>query len=88
MDLKLINVINVSTLKTQDILIIRNNDKIIKSNKDMLKDMGIFDVFLRITILKTTKGLVLSQSHYMDFEKFNKDDSALTRTLIDISQHL
>ncbi|XP_075491105.1 uncharacterized protein LOC142529455 [Primulina tabacum] len=38
----------------------------------------------------TLEGLVLSQSHYVDkiLEKFNKDDTALARTPIDISQHL
>lgn len=42
-----------------DMIIIDNNDKIIKSNKDILnlrfdmKDIGLADVILRIKILRT-----------------------------------
>ena len=83
-------------LYVDDILIIGSNDKIIKSTKDMLnsrfdmKDMGLADVILGIKILRTTEGLVLSQSHYVDkiLEKFTKGDTALARTPIDTSQHL
>ncbi|XP_075494778.1 secreted RxLR effector protein 161-like [Primulina tabacum] len=55
-----------------------------------MKDLGLADVILGIKINRTSEGLVLSQSHYVDkiLEKFNKDDSALARTPIDISRNL
>nr|GEY26529.1 retrotransposon protein, putative, Ty1-copia subclass [Tanacetum cinerariifolium] len=49
-----------------------DNDKMIKSTKDMLKsqfdmkDMGLADVILGIKIIRTHNGLVLSQAHYVD----------------------
>ncbi|KAK6149115.1 hypothetical protein DH2020_016640 [Rehmannia glutinosa] len=83
-------------LYVDDMLIIGSNDKIIKSTKDMLnsrfdmKDMGLADVILGIKISRTTNGLTLDQSHYVDkiLEKFSKDDTSLARTPIDTSQHL
>ena len=82
-------------LYVDDMLIVGSNDKIIKSTKDMLKsrfdmkDMGFVDVILGVKILRTSDGLILSQSHYVDkiLEKFNKDDSGVARTLIDTSLH-
>ena len=78
-----------------NMLIVDSNDKMIKSTKDILnsrfdiKDMCLADVILGIKITRTSKGLILSQSHYIDkiLEKFNKDDSGATRTPIDMSQH-
>nr|GEW55013.1 anthocyanidin 3-O-glucosyltransferase 2-like [Tanacetum cinerariifolium] len=72
------------------------NDKIIKSTKDMLKskfdmkDMCLADVFLRVKIIRTQNGLVLSQAHYVDtvLNTYNAMDSDLARTLIDTSIHL
>ncbi|GJX20386.1 retrotransposon protein, putative, ty1-copia subclass [Tanacetum coccineum] len=53
-------------------LYVDDNDKIIRSTKDMLKskfdmkDMGLADVILGIKIIRTQNGLVLSQAHYVD----------------------
>ncbi|KAK6156625.1 hypothetical protein DH2020_010873 [Rehmannia glutinosa] len=83
-------------LYVDDMLIIGSNEKIIKSTRDMLnlrfdmKDMGLADVILGIKISRTSNGLTLDQSHYVDkiLEKFSKDDTSLARTPIDTSQHL
>ncbi|XP_073137638.1 uncharacterized protein [Henckelia pumila] len=83
-------------LYVDDMLIIGSNDKMIQSTKKLLnskfdmKDLGLAEVILGIKIHKTSEGMVLSQSHYVDkiLEKFNKDDSALARTPINTSQHL
>lgn len=77
-----------------DIIIIGSNDKIIKFTKDTLNsrldmnDVGLTDVIFRIKILIISKGL--ADSHYVEkiLEKFDKDNSTLVRTSIDISQHL
>ncbi|XP_062111187.1 secreted RxLR effector protein 161-like [Humulus lupulus] len=55
-----------------------------------MKDMGLADVILGIKIIRTPDGLSLSQSHYVDkiLDKFGKDDSGISRTPIDTSQHL
>ena len=83
-------------LYVDDILIIGNNDKMIKSTKNMLnskfdmKDMRLADVILGIKIIRISNRLILSQSHYVDkiLEKFNKDDSGVARTPLDNSLHL
>ena len=83
-------------LYVDDMLIIGNDDKIIRFAKDMLnskfgmKDMGLADVILGIKITRTQNGLVLSHTHYVDkiLQKFNKGDTIITKTRIDISQHL
>ncbi|KAK6139194.1 hypothetical protein DH2020_027061 [Rehmannia glutinosa] len=83
-------------LYVDDMLIIGSNDRIIKSTKDMLnsmfdmKDIGLADVILGIKISRTSNGLVLDQSYYVDkiLEKFSKDDTSLARTPIDTSKHL
>ena len=83
-------------LYVDDMLIVGSNDKIVKSIKSMLnskfdmKDMGLADVILGIQILRTSEGIVLNQSHYVDkiIERFNKDDSGVSRTPIDLSLHL
>nr|GEZ00202.1 retrovirus-related Pol polyprotein from transposon TNT 1-94 [Tanacetum cinerariifolium] len=74
----------------------RDNDKMIKSTKDMLKskfdmkDMGLADVILGIKITRTQNGLVLSQAHYVDkiLNTHNAGDSGLARTPVDNSLHL
>ena len=79
-----------------DILIIGSNDKMVKSTKAILstrfdvKDMGFADVILGVKILRTFDGLVLSQTHYVDniLNKFNKDDSGVTRTPLDVNLHM
>ena len=77
-------------------LIISSDDKIIISTKNMLnsrfnmKDMGPGDVILGIKIIRTSYGLILSQSHYVDniLGKFDKDNYGITRTLVDVTLHL
>ena len=83
-------------LYIDDILIVGNDDKMIKSTKNMLnsrfdmKDMRLADMILGIKITRISDGLILSQSHYVDkiLEKFNKDDSGVARTPLDNSLHL
>ena len=83
-------------LYVDDMLIVGSNDKIINSTKKMLnskfdtKDMGLADVILGIKISRNTNGLVLSQSHYVDkiLEKFNKSDTSVARTPVDLTLHL
>ena len=79
-----------------DMLIIGSDDKMVKSTKAMLstrfdmKDMGLGNVILGVKILRTSNGLVLSQSHYVDkiLNKFNKDDSGMARTPLDVNLHM
>ncbi|XP_073057025.1 secreted RxLR effector protein 161-like [Primulina eburnea] len=68
---------------------IKSTKKLLNSRFDM-KDLGLADVIIGIKIHRTSEGLVLSQSHYVDkiLEKFNNDDSALATTPINTSQHL
>ena len=83
-------------LYVDDMLIVGSNDKMIKSTKNMLnskfdmKDMGMADVILGIKITRTSDGLILSQSHYVDniLGKFDKDNSGVVRTPIDLSLKL
>ena len=77
-------------------LIVDNDNKMIISTKNMLnsmfdmKDMGPADVILEIKIIRTSYGLILSQSHYVDniLGKFDKDNSRIARTLVDVTIHL
>ena len=74
-------------------LIVGSNDKMIISIKNMLnsrfdmKDMGLADVILGIKIKRTSDGLVLSQSHYVDniLGKFDRDNSVIARTPVDVT---
>ena len=83
-------------LYVDDMLIIGSDDKMIKSIKAMLstrfdmKDMGLADVILGVKILRTSDGLILSQSHYVDkiLDKFINDDSGVARTPIDVNLHM
>ncbi|GJV51810.1 retrotransposon protein, putative, ty1-copia subclass [Tanacetum coccineum] len=83
-------------LYVDDMLIVGNNDKMIKSTKDMLKskfdmkDMGLANVILRIKIIRTQNGLVLSQAHHVDkiLNAHNAGDFGLARTPIDTNLHL
>ena len=47
-------------------------------------------MILGVKILRTSYGLVLSQSHYMDkiLNKFSKDDSGVGRTPLDVNLHM
>lgn len=73
-----------------DILIVGNNDKMIKSIKYMLnsrfdmKDMRYTNVILGVKILRTLNGLILSQSHCVN----NKDNFCVAKRLLDINLYL
>ena len=83
-------------LYVHDILIVGSNDEMIRTTKRLLnskfdmKDMGLADVILGIKITRTSSGIVLSQSHYVEkiLEKFGKSDTSVSRTLVDLSLHL
>ncbi|CAM8902403.1 unnamed protein product [Rhodiola kirilowii] len=83
-------------LYVDDILIVGSNEIILKSTKGILnsrfdmKDMGLADVILGIKITRTADGFVLGQSHYVDkiLDKFGKDNSGVSKTPIDMNQHL
>ena len=82
-------------LYVDDMLIVGSDDKMITSTKNMLnsrfdmKDMGLADVIMGIKIKRTSDGLVLSQSHYVDniLGKFDKDKSGIAKTPIDVTLH-
>ena len=83
-------------LYVDDILIMGSNNEIIKTTKEMfnnkfdMKDLGVADVILGIKISKTSNGLILSQSHYIEkiLKKFKQNDSSPMRTLVDVNLHL
>ena len=83
-------------LYVDDMLIASSDDKMITSTKNMLnsrfdmKDMGLADVILGIKLIRTSDGLSLSQSHYVDniLGKFDKDNFGIVRTLVDVTLHL
>ena len=64
--------------------------KTMLNSKFDMKDMSLADVILVVKITKTSNGLSLSQTHYIDkiLEKFNKFDSNITRTHIYVNPHL
>ena len=80
-------------LYIDDMLIVDKDHKTILSTKNMLnsrfdmKDMGLADVILGKKILRTSYEVVLSQSHYVDniLEKFDKDNSRIARTPLDVT---
>ena len=77
-------------------LILSRNNYIITTNKKMLsskfnmKDLGVADVILGIKLSRTSGGLILSQSRYIEklLDKFDKDESNIARTPVDINLHL
>ena len=77
-------------------LIIGSDDKMITSTKIILnlrfhmKDMGLPNVILGIKIIRTSYGLILSQSHYVDniLGKFDKNNFGIVKTLVKVTQHL
>ncbi|KAL6335793.1 hypothetical protein AAG906_039556 [Vitis piasezkii] len=79
-----------------NMLIVGNDDKMITSTKTMLnsrfdmKDMRLVDVILGIKIIRTSDGLILSQSHYVDniLGKFDKDNFGVGRTPVDVTLYL
>ena len=60
------------------------------NNKFEMKDLGVADVILGIKISKTSDGLILSQSHYIEkiLKKFKQNDSSPMRTPVDVNLHL
>ena len=83
-------------LYVDDMLILGSNNYIITTTKKILfskfnmKDLGVVDVILGIKISRTSDGLILSQSHYIEklLDKFDKDESNIARTPVDINLHL
>ena len=83
-------------LYVDDMLIVCSDGKMIASTKNMLnlrfdmKDMGLVDAILGIKINRTSKGLILSQSHYVDniLRKFDKDNFGIAKTSVDVTLHL
>ena len=83
-------------LYVHDILIMGSNNEIIKTTKEMfnnkfdMKDLGVVDVIFGIKISKTSYGLILSQSHYIEkiLKKFKQNDSSPMRTHVDVNLHL
>ena len=77
-------------------LIVDSDDKMITSTKNMLnsrfdiKYLRLADVILGIKIKRTSYGLILSQSHYVDniLGQFDKDNSGIVRTSVDVTLHL
>ncbi|KAL6323255.1 hypothetical protein AAG906_029262 [Vitis piasezkii] len=55
-----------------------------------MKVIRLADVLLGIKIIRTSDGLILSQSHYVEniLGKFDKDNSRVARTLVDVTLHL
>ncbi|KAK6151061.1 hypothetical protein DH2020_015993 [Rehmannia glutinosa] len=68
--------------------LIMNTKNMLKKNFDM-KDMGLPDVILGIKISRTSVGIILSQSHYVEsiLRKFNAFDSPPAKTPVDLSLH-
>ena len=83
-------------LYVDDMLIIGNNNDVIKATKKMLtsyfdmKDMGVTDVIFVIKIAKTSSGLILSQCHYIEkiLKRFNQYDDNPIKTPVDLNLHL
>ncbi|CAM8905429.1 unnamed protein product [Rhodiola kirilowii] len=83
-------------LYADDILIVGNNEELVKSTKTMLnsrfdmKDLGLANVILGIKITRMADGFVLSQAHYADkiLDKFAKDIVGVYKTPIDMNHHL
>ena len=79
-------------LYVDDMLIIGSTIELIMTTKRMLtshfdmKDMGEADVILGIKISKTSTGLVLSQSHYIEktLNKFLDKDETPVKIPVDI----
>ena len=73
-----------------------SNNEVIKTTKEMfknkfdMKDLGVADVILGIKISKTSDGLILSQSHYIEkiLKKFKQYDSSPMRTPVDVNLHV
>ncbi|GKE00974.1 zinc finger, CCHC-type containing protein [Tanacetum coccineum] len=62
-----------------------DNTKKVLSLKFSMKDMGEADVILGIKIKRKNKGIVITQSHYIEkiLKKFNREDCSPVSTLMD-----
>ena len=82
-------------LYVDDMFIAGSDNKMITYTKNMLnsrfdmKDLGLGDVILGIKITRTLHRLILSQSHYVNniLGKFDKDNSGIVRTPVDVTLH-
>ena len=85
----------VVCLYKDDMFIVGSDDKMITSTKNMLnsrfdmKDLRLVDPILGLKIKRTSDGIILSQSHYVDniLEKFDKVNHGIARTPIDVTLH-
>ena len=78
-----------------DIFIVNSDDKMVTSTKKLLnlkfdmKDMRLVDVILEIKITRTSDGIILNQSYYMEMKDMGLVDVTLgikiTRTSDGIS---
>ena len=83
-------------LYVDDMLIMSKDIANIKATKCMLvskfdmKDLGVADVILGVNILKTSNGITLSQTHYIQkvLEKFKYLNFNRSKTPIDVNLHL
>ena len=83
-------------LYVDDILIVGSNDKMIRTTKKLLNskfnmiDMGLADEILAVKITRTSDVIILSQSHYFDkiLAKFDKSNTSVSTTPVDLSLHL
>ena len=83
-------------LYVDDLLIVGSDETMIISTKNMFnsrfdtKYMGPADVILGIKLIRTSYGVILSQSHYVDniLGKFDKDNFGIARTPVDVTLHL
>jgi hypothetical protein len=60
------------------------------SSKFYMKELVVAIVILGINIYKTSNGLILSKSYYVEnsFEKFSKSDNSTVKISINISVYL
>nr|GEW68737.1 hypothetical protein [Tanacetum cinerariifolium] len=60
------------------------------SSRFSMKDMGKADIILGIKIKRENKGIVITQSHYIEkiLKKFNREDCSLVRTPMDLVEKL
>ncbi|GKB53533.1 zinc finger, CCHC-type containing protein [Tanacetum coccineum] len=78
-------------LFVDDMLILKTDQNQVDKTKKFLssrfsmKDMGEVDVILGIKIKRKNKGIVITQSHYIEkiLKKFNREDCSLVSTPMD-----
>ncbi|GKA33511.1 zinc finger, CCHC-type containing protein [Tanacetum coccineum] len=83
-------------LYVDDMLIFRTDQNQVDKTKKFLssrfsmKDMGEADVILGIKIKRENKGIVITQSHYIDkiLKKFNREDCSSVSTPMDLVEKL